>query len=101
MYIRKQLFSYNLIILIFLTLFTAWNVSKCIDFSSPFFPVFEMNTEIWSFSGPYFSVFRPDKTPYFDNFHTVINSIFSKQIGNSYLQIFYQVYQNVPTEMCK
>ena len=54
LYIRKQPFSYNLIILIFLTLFIAWNVSKCIDFSSPFFPVFGMNTEIWSF---FWSVF--------------------------------------------
>ena len=41
--------------------YTAWKVSKYGDFSSPYFPVFGMNT------GKY----GPDKTPYLDNFHAV------------------------------
>ena len=48
-------------------------------FSGPYFPAFRLNTERYSLSTPYFSVFSPnagkygpEKTPYLDTFHAVI-----------------------------
>ena len=38
------------------------------------------NIQIWSFSGLYFPVFEPEKTPYLDTFHTVP---FSKAVAVS------------------
>ena len=46
----------------------------------PLKPIFSSIThcvksiQIGSFSGPYFSVFGPEKTPYLDTFHTVVRS---------------------------
>ena len=45
------------------TINTAWNASKYVVFSGPWFPVFGLNT------GKY----RPERTPYWDTFHAVQN----------------------------
>ena len=45
--------------------FTAWKVSKYEVFSSPYFPIFRINT------GKY----GPEKTPYLDTFHAAIDSV--------------------------
>ena len=43
------------------TISIVWKVSKYVDFSNPYFPLFGLNT------GKY----GPEKTPYLDNFHAV------------------------------
>ena len=53
---------------------TVWNVSKYGVFSGSFFPVFELNTEIYSVNLRLQSNTRkygPEKTPYLDTFDTV------------------------------
>ena len=61
-------------------------------FSGPYFPVFGLNTEIYTVNLRIQSKYRkygPEKTPYLDTFHTVsvfvkastLRSIFKKTIG--------------------
>ena len=57
-------------------IYTAWKVSKYGVISSPYFPVFGLNTEIYfvnlhipSDTGKY----GPEITPYLDTFHAVIH----------------------------
>ena len=60
LYAKSQLKSF--LIWEFLMWFTAWKVSKYGVFSSPYFPVFGLNTEKYG----------PEKTPYLDTFHAAI-----------------------------
>ena len=49
-----------------------WKVSKCGVFSGPCFPVFGLNTEIYGdLISPNVEKYRPEKTPYLDNFHAM------------------------------
>ena len=50
---------------------TAWKESKYGVFSGLYFPVFELNTEIYGVNSPNTGKYRPQKTQYSDTFHTV------------------------------
>ena len=42
-------------------------------------------SEYWGFSGPYFPVFGPEKTPYLDTFHAVQSKFkHTYEIGNGW-----------------
>ena len=42
-------------------------------FSGPFFPVFGLNTERYGVCSPNVGKYRPEKTPYLDTFHAVLD----------------------------
>ena len=52
--------------------YTAWKVSKYGVFSGPYFPVFGLNTEIYSVFSLNTGKSGPKKTPYLDTFHAVV-----------------------------
>ena len=55
--------------------FTPWKVSKYGVFSSPYFPIFGLYTEIYGVSfSPNTEKYGPEKNPYLDTFHAVISS---------------------------
>ena len=56
-------------------IYTAWKVSKYGVVSGPYFPVFGLNTEIYSVNlvcNPNTGKYGPEITPYLDTFHAVI-----------------------------
>ena len=58
--------------------YTAGKVSKYEVISSPYFPVFGLNTEIFSVVsvfGPNTGKYGPEITPYLDTFYTVSKNI--------------------------
>ena len=46
-------------------------IPKYGGFSGPYFPVFGLNTEIYSVFSPNTGSYRPEKTPYLHTFHAV------------------------------
>ena len=57
--------------------YTTWKVPKCGVFSGLYFPVFGLNTEIYSVNLRTQSEYRtgkygPEKTPHLNTFHTVV-----------------------------
>ena len=44
------------------------------SFSGPYFPVFGLNTETFSLFSPNAGKYGPEKTPYWDTFHTACNT---------------------------
>ena len=55
---------------------TAWKVSKYGVFPGPHFPLFELNTEIYSKFNPNTGKYGPEKTTYLNTSHTVQVLIF-------------------------
>ena len=52
-------------------IYTAWKVSKYGVISGPYFPVFGLNTEIYSVFSPKTGKYGPEVTPYLESFHAV------------------------------
>ena len=59
---------------IFQWIIFAWKVSKYGVFSGPYFPVFGLNTKIYSVFIPNTGKYGPEKTPY-NTFHAVVNNL--------------------------
>ena len=65
---------------------TAWKVSKYGVFSGPYFPVFGLNTEIYSINlriQPKYGEIRTRKSPYLDTSHTVCSYEFDSSKDKS------------------
>ena len=76
-----------------LTKHTAWKVCKYRVFSGPYFPIFGLNTEIYSVNLRIQSEYRkirtgPEKTLYLDTFHTVIRLKMLKHLQTLKLKFF-------------
>ena len=74
---------------------TAWKVSKCRICSGPYFPVFELNTEINGVNLHIESEYRKmrtRKTPYLDTFYAVLLAYWQLKGRNSYESCFQRNY---------
>ena len=82
---RKLFLSLLLVLRAIPKTFTAWKVSKYKVFSGPYFPSFGLNVGRCSVSlciqSECEKKYRPEKTPYLDTFHAVIQIVRTRAIA--------------------
>ena len=79
-------------------------MSKYRVFPVPYFPVFELDSEINkldSVFGPNTGKYGPEKTPYLDTFHTVMAVAKDTCFNATSTQEFYVVYKKKPYKNLK